>query len=266
MKYLKSINEAYQIRDVEDFVRNHLAYLLDEGYEVIVGDCEENGGNTANKLEIFIYKREGQTNDNINYPRWDTYFRTETRTRIQAYPFNWNTVTDRFIPFFHFLKKEYVIKSFYFLDKQNNIWDEKDLSSITNLTENNPIYGIRIQIYNEILCDLLSRVYKKDNTYLSELDNDEDRSVWKVTKNPGKWRHYYIFYKNKFVTDRNNPAKVLKLSYNTQSSSHYNFIIHDNLCRVVDFNKLEVLLHQNGLNFGDFNDAWRYIENDYNNR
>jgi hypothetical protein len=98
MKYLKSINEAYQIRDVEDFVRNHLAYLLDEGYEVIVGDCEENGGNTANKLEIFIYKREGQTNDNI----WDTYFRTETRTRIHAYPFNWNTVTDRFIPFFHF--------------------------------------------------------------------------------------------------------------------------------------------------------------------
>lgn len=34
MKHLKSINEAYQVRDIEDFVRNHLAYLLDEGYEV----------------------------------------------------------------------------------------------------------------------------------------------------------------------------------------------------------------------------------------
>jgi hypothetical protein len=109
-------------------------------------------------------------------------------------------------------------------------------------------------------------VYKKDNTYLSELDSDEERSVWKVTKNPGRWRHYYIFYKNKFVTDRNSPIKVLKLSYDAQSSAHYNYIIHDNLCRKVEHGKLDILLRQNGLNFGDFNDAWYYIENDYNNR
>lgn len=262
MKYLRSINETYQIKDVEYFVRDHLAYLLDDGYEVIVGDCEENGGSFANKLEILIYKKEGQKDDDT----WDTYFRTETRTRINAHSFLWNTVTDHFIPFFHFLKKEYVIKSLYFLDKTNNAWNSQDLSNINNLTESNPIYGIRIQIYNEVLADLLSRVYKKDNTYLSELDNDKDRSVWKVTKNVGKWRHYYIFYKNRFLTNRNSPVKVLKLSYNTQSSDHYNFIIHDNLCRTVEFNKLEVLLHQNGLNFGDFNDAWRYIEHDYNNR
>jgi hypothetical protein len=260
MKYLRSLNESYQIRDVEDFVRDHLAYLLDEGYDVIVGDSDENGGNTANKLEIYIYKKEDTSASKT------TNFPTDVRNRVEAHPFLWNTVSDRFIPFLHFLKKEYVIKSLYLLDIQNNVWNEKELTSINTLQQIVPIDGIRIQIYNEILCDLLSRVYKKDNTYLSELDSDEERSVWKVTKNPGRWRHYYIFYKNKFVTDRNSPVKVLKLSYDTQSSAHYNYIIHDNLCRKVEHGKLDILLRQNGLNFGDFNDAWYYIENDYNNR
>ena len=261
MKYLRSINEAYQIKDVEYFVRDHLAYLLDDGYEVIVGDCEENGGNTTNKLEIYIYKKE----DN-QYTSTTTNFPTDVRNRVEVHPFLWNTITDHFLPFFHFLKREYVITSLYFLDITGRVWNSQNLADINTLKQTTPIDGIRIQIYNEILVDLLSRVYKKDNNYLSELDNDEERSVWKVTKNVGKWRHYYIFYKNRFLTNRNSPVKVLKLSYNTQSSDHYNFIIHDNLCRTVEFNKLEVLLHQNGLNFGDFNDAWRYIEHDYNNR
>ena len=261
MKYLRSLNESYQTRDVEYFVRDHLAYLLDEGYDVIVGDSDENGGNTANKLEIYIYKKED--NQSTSTP---TNFPTDVRNRVEVHPFLWNTITDRFLPFFHFLKREYVIASLYFLDIKERIWNTQNLKDINTLQQTAPIDGIRIQIYNEVLADLLSRVYKKDNNYLSELDNDEERSVWRVTKNSGRWRHYYIFYKNKFVTDRNSPIKVLKLSYDAQSSAHYNYIIHDNLCRQVEHGKLDILLRQNGLNFGDFNDAWYYIEEDYNNR
>lgn len=261
MKYLRSINETYQIKDVEDFVRDHLAYLLDEGYDVIVGNCDDNGGHIANKLEIYIYKKE----DNHYTPK-PTYFNTDVRNRVEVHPFLWTRITDHFIPFFHFLKREYIISSLYFLDIQNNIWNSQNLTDINTLQQTAPIDGIRIQIYNEILADLLSRVYKKDNNYLTELDSDEKRSVWRVTKIPGRWRHYYIFYKNKFVTERNNPVKVLKLSYDTQSSGHYNYVIYDNLCRKVEHGRLDILLRQNGLNFGDFNDAWYYIENDYNNR
>jgi hypothetical protein len=82
MKYLKRFNESqgdFQER-LRDFCETHLAYLLDEGFEVVLNDLDE-----TYDCEITI-KREDQ------------------RT------FTWDEVKDHVVPFIIHLNKEYKLR------------------------------------------------------------------------------------------------------------------------------------------------------------
>ena len=45
-----------------------------------------------------------------------------------------------------------------------------------------------------------------------------------------------------------------------------NFKIYDNYDNELDFDMLQTFLMRNGLTYGDFNAAWFYIEEDFNNK
>jgi hypothetical protein len=78
MKYLKRFNESVDFEErLKDFCETHLAYLLDEGFEVVLIDLDE-----TYDCEISI-KRENE------------------RT------FTWNEVKDHIVPFIIHLNKEY---------------------------------------------------------------------------------------------------------------------------------------------------------------
>lgn len=78
MKYLKRFNESVDFQEkLRDFCETHLAYLLDEGFEVVLNDLDE-----TYDCEITI-KREDQ------------------RT------FTWDEVKDHIVPFIIHLNKEY---------------------------------------------------------------------------------------------------------------------------------------------------------------
>lgn len=78
MKYLKRFNESVDFEErLKDFCETHLAYLLDEGFKVVLTDLDE-----SYDCEISI-KREDQ------------------RT------FTWNEVKDHIVPFIIHLSKKY---------------------------------------------------------------------------------------------------------------------------------------------------------------
>lgn len=78
MKYLKRFNESVDFEErLKDFCETHLAYLFDEGFEVVLMDVDE-----TYDCEITV-KREDQ------------------RT------FTWNEVKDHIVPFIIHLNKEY---------------------------------------------------------------------------------------------------------------------------------------------------------------
>jgi len=83
--------------------------------------------------------------------------------------------------------------------------------------------------------------------------------------NAGRYRVYYILFKNR-VAKKGNPCKILKMNYDSKSSAHYNFTIQYNYFKTIGFNSLDPLLARNNIDFGDFNRAWHYIEEEYNNR
>lgn len=82
----------------------------------------------------------------------------------------------------------------------------------------------------------------------------------------GVSRVYYVLFKK---MQHDNDFRVLKLEYNLnkgdrRDNSHIKFT--DNNNNVIPFNKLDSKLEQNGLTFGDFNNAWYYIEEDFINK
>lgn len=78
MKYLKRFNESVDFQErLKDFCETHLAYLLDEGFEVVLQDLDE-----TYDSEIIV-KRD----DNVT--------------------FTWNEVKDHIVPFIIHLNKEY---------------------------------------------------------------------------------------------------------------------------------------------------------------
>jgi len=88
MRHLKSFNEASflseDIRELQYFCENYLAYLLDEGFGIRVRH-----GSREDRARIEFYK------DDVHFPA----------------PFNWNDVKDHYIPFYQMLSKEYEIST-----------------------------------------------------------------------------------------------------------------------------------------------------------
>jgi len=79
-------------------------------------------------------------------------------------------------------------------------------------------------------------------------------------------RVYYVLFKN---MEKGNDCRVLKLAYNLNKGDRVDnshIIINDNNNNIIPFNKLDVKLVKNGLTFGDFNNAWFYIEEDFINK
>ena len=78
MKYLKRFNESVDFQErLKDFCETHLAYLLDEGFEVVLNDLDE------------------------------TYDCEITVKRDDKGTFTWDEVKDHIVPFIIHLNKEY---------------------------------------------------------------------------------------------------------------------------------------------------------------
>lgn len=105
-----------------------------------------------------------------------------------------------------------------------------------------------------------------NNFYVLNKDKYNEVLLEKYVK--GVERVYYIVFNS--LSD-SSPVKALELRYNLNKQpksfhDYSNMIIKDNNGNVITFRSIESLLIENGLNFGDFNNAWGYIEGNYNNR
>ncbi len=98
------------------------------------------------------------------------------------------------------------------------------------------------------------------------LNSDDRNFVALDHKLEGLGRVYYILFKK--IKDSDDSAAALKLVYNlnARGNTHWNFNIYDNHMARLDFNKLDVFLNEHGLTYGDFNEAWYYIEDNFNNQ
>ena len=252
MKYLKKIFENFSDDDVKSYIVNHMAFLFDEGFEIIVKSTEYD--DSPSIKTIIIYKKEGQG-------QTATLFRPS----ITGYPFQWEEICDYFIPFYKFFIKEYRVISRTFFDglKRKIDIDPKSDKAPTTF----PIYFIEITIFGERMVDFLRRIGKTKN--YSILDKN-DRTISVYHRNNKEYRIYYIFFKG--LSD-DNPCKTLRLFYDTQKSTHgmddSNITIQDNFGRNIEgplSHKFERFLIENGVSYGTFNHAWSYIEDNYNNR
>jgi hypothetical protein len=113
----------------------------------------------------------------------------------------------------------------------------------------------------------LSDNYKGgDGFYVLNKDKNNTVLLEKYVK--GIDRVYYIVFNN---VDSFSPVKALELRYNLNRqpksiSDKSNITVKDNNGEVIQFSKLESVLRDNGLDWGDFNRAWYYIEDNYINR
>ncbi len=103
---------------------------------------------------------------------------------------------------------------------------------------------------------------KNNHTDYEILNNDDDMVVC-IDNNVTSYRIYYIYFKK---IEDNSKAKVIKMRYNTNSRNHNPFQVYDNYNNQLQFNKLEGFLQQNNLTYRDFNNAWYYIEEHFNNQ
>jgi hypothetical protein len=120
---------------------------------------------------------------------------------------------------------------------------------------------------NKSLISYLSDNYDGGKGFIV-LNKDKHNTVLLEKYVKGINRVYYIVFNG---MDSFSPVKVLELSYNlnNQSKSIHdmsNFTIKDNNGNAINFSDLDNILTENGLNFGDFNRAWYYIEDNYINR
>lgn len=90
MRYLKSFRESViNEDDLQDFCDTYLAYLLDDGFKVIID----------NKYKDFITIRLTQSSDTSNPLQSDE-------------PFIWDSIKDHYVPFLQMLSRNYKVSDF----------------------------------------------------------------------------------------------------------------------------------------------------------
>ena len=136
MKYLKRFFESFDENELRDFCETHLVYLLDEGYELHIGD--ERGNKT-----ISITIPSDVSNEDGEYDNGE---------------FEWNNIKDHFIPFLTHLNNKYNIVPFSGLDY------DKDLHFIEFFT-NRPNQTWKYYTIKEVIDDKPSEL----NCYLYEI-------------------------------------------------------------------------------------------------
>jgi hypothetical protein len=120
---------------------------------------------------------------------------------------------------------------------------------------------------NKTLISYLSDNYNDGKGFII-LNKDKHNTVLLEKYVRGINRVYYIIFNS---IDSFSPVKALELNYNLNKQStsihdNNNFTIKDNNSNVINFSDLDKILRDNGLDFGDFNRAWYYIEDNYINR
>lgn len=107
MKYLESFGSSTNnnMKDLKRFCQDHLAFLIDEGFSI--------SENTAfAKSTYIIINKPVNVKDNSN-----------NTTHSSKSVFQWETIKDHFIPFIHFLNKEYDIYGFIEFDQLDRNWN-----------------------------------------------------------------------------------------------------------------------------------------------
>jgi hypothetical protein len=108
MKYLSRFNESFDEDILQDFCETHLVYLLDEGYELYIGD--ERG-----KKTISITIPSDVSDEDGEYDTGE---------------FEWNNVKDHYITFLTHLNNKYNVVPYFDPAFGTKDWftrDEKDV-------------------------------------------------------------------------------------------------------------------------------------------
>ena len=136
MKYLKRFNENNTHEDLQDCCETHLAYLLDDGYELYIGD--DHG-----KKTISITIPSDVSNEDGEYDTGE---------------FEWNNVKDHFITFLTHLNNKYNVVPYF--DESNFIRDKNDVVEFFTITKDRHYYSVQ-----EVLDDKPSEL----DSYLYEI-------------------------------------------------------------------------------------------------
>lgn len=131
----------------------------------------------------------------------------------------------------------------------------------TTGNEPTPVYG---NIESETNRNTIIKEFnKKSKDGIIMINNDTTCMVGLDKRIMSLSRTYYIVFKG--IKDKNNQLAALKLVYDLNKRSN-NFKVYDNYNNEIEFKLLEISLQKNGLSYGEFNHAWYYIENDFNNQ
>jgi hypothetical protein len=136
MKYLKRFFESFEENVLQDFCETHLAYLLDDGYELYIGD--DHGEKT-----ISITIPSDVSNEDGEYDTGE---------------FEWNNVKDHFITFLTHLNNKYNVVPYF--DESNFIRDKNDVVEFFTMTKDRHYYSVQ-----EVLDDKPSEL----DSYLYEI-------------------------------------------------------------------------------------------------
>ena len=136
MKYLKRFFESFEENVLQDFCETHLAYLLDDGYELYIGD--DHG-----KKTISITIPSDVSNEDGEYDTGE---------------FEWNNVKDHFITFLTHLNNKYNVVPYF--DESNFIRDKNDVVEFFTITKDRHYYSVQ-----EVLDDKPSEL----DSYLYEI-------------------------------------------------------------------------------------------------
>lgn len=165
MRYLKRFNEGNitdtltteMVAELRDFCRDHLAYLIDDGFSVQVTPIYDD-----NKCDIVFYKQE------------KLLFPMHPDAAVK-----WSSIKDYFIPFLYMLDKSYNVieapanENMFLTIQPSHI---KDIISETRLHDNTTIrrMRIRVDLKDQSITEAISQEDIKDfcEQYLAYLLDD----------------------------------------------------------------------------------------------